>query len=777
MSPRNILSLWRRSFRFKLILITILSITLTVGVYSVVIYWRHAQAAESAQKERAERLAGLMAESLAHPMYEFNTVAVTAGVKALESHADIRRVRVIDSSGNLVVERGDSNQSTEILLTIRHNIMHDTGKKATQVGTIELAFSRSALDAELYRSLYETLIGGALMAIVTILAALWTFRSLTKPLTEIIGGLDQLAAGKTAISLPAVNRTDEFGRMANAMHRFRDAITERKRAEQAVRDNERRYLEELEDTVAQRTAQLAEAKEAAEAASLAKSSFVANMSHEIRTPLNAVLGLAKIIVREDKGRRSGETGARILEAGEHLLGVINDILDFSKIEAGKLLIDAQPFELARLVEKTAGLVRDRASAKNLKLHTDLSKDLPLWVCGDALRIEQILINLLSNAIKFTELGGVTISVSRVSGMIQFRIADTGIGMTPEQSGRLFQPFEQADSSTTRKFGGTGLGLAISRNLTIQMGGEISVTSRLGIGSIFSVLLPLPKADAGATQASQATGSRRLQGLRVLAAEDVELNRFVLEDLLMHEGASVVFVENGQEALDQITQRGARSFDVLLTDIQMPVMDGHELARQIRQHHAWLPVIGLTAHAMAEERDRCLESGMVAHVTKPIDDNKLVTAILQCCRTVVSDPGASALAPTETIQGAIAEAENLINWEALAKRYNGRSSFTDKLIGILLRTHSETPEKMRNAAAQGDLETMKFLAHTIKGIAGNLEASTLHTLAIEADHSAKDQQPDAVECTMKLAGALDELLDMLRQRNLRTQTGTVQATAE
>lgn len=763
---------WRSSFRFKLIIATVVLITLTVSIYSGLLYWHHARTSEISQKERATRLGSLLAESLALPMYEFNTLAVEAGVKALESHADVRRVRVSDSNGKVIVDRSNAAENGEILLTIQRPITHKTPKRVVDVGTIELAFSRSGLDADLYNALFETVIGGLLMAVATVCAALWAFRSLTHPLEEITHGLDQLAAGQTYISLPPLGRSDEFGRMTTAMHRFRDAIVERREAEQAVRETELRHRAELEQTVAQRTMQLAEAKEVAEAANRAKSAFVANMSHEIRTPLNAVLGLAKIIVRDDRNPKSVDTAKRILEAGEHLLGVINGILDFSKIEAGKMTIDPQPFELAAVVNKAAELIRERATLKRLELSVHLANDLPAWVRGDTLRVEQILINLLSNAVKFTERGEVSVAVmlSRETGQIMFRVADTGIGMNAEQLSRLFNAFEQADSSTTRKFGGTGLGLAISRSLAHQMGGDIQVESFLNVGSTFTVSLPLPTVAPQKGAPVMEVGGQRLKGLRILAAEDVELNRFVLEDLLTTEGAAVEFAENGLLALDILAAKGYAAFDLVLTDIQMPVIDGYELAKNVARAYPRLPVIGLTAHAMSDEREKCLACGMVAHVTKPIEEEQLVGTILQYCAPQ-GDAASRAIddAPETSPALGAHDTKHLIDWPALMRRYKGRTAFIEKLIGTLLRTHSDTPQKLREAVLRDDTETMKFLAHTLKGVSGNLEAGALHALA-KRIHSGDGEQRDAPALTLQLADALEELLQMLRAGLAAKDTG-------
>ncbi|HSD37406.1 MAG TPA: ATP-binding protein [Rhodocyclaceae bacterium] len=753
---------WRSSFRFKVILATIVLITLTVTIYSGLLYWHHARASETDQKERATRLASLLAESLALPMYEFNALAVEAGVKALASHADVRRVRVMDTTGKVLVDHGNAAEGGDVLLTIQKPISHKTPKRMLDVGTVELTFSRTGLEAELYNAMFETVIGGLLMAIATVCAALWAFRSLTRPLEEITNGLDQLAAGQTYITLPASGRSDEFGRMTTAMHRFRDALVERREAEEAIRESELRHRAELEQTVAQRTTQLAEAKEVAEAANRAKSAFVANMSHEIRTPLNAVLGLAKMIAREDSSPRSVDAANRILQAGENLLGVINEILDFSKIEAGKMLIDEQPFELALAVSRAVELVRDRAILKRLEFDAHIGTDLPAWVRGDRLRVEQILINLLSNAVKFTQRGEVSVAVSRSreSSDIVFRIADTGIGMSADQVNRLFSAFEQADSSTTRKYGGTGLGLVISRSLANQMGGDVSVESYVGAGSTFTLTLPLAEVSAQSRVPVAATRVQRLRGLRVLAAEDIELNRFVLEDLLTNEGATVDFAEDGQLALDRLTSKGASAYDLVLTDIQMPVMDGYELAQNITQTWPRLPVIGLTAHAMREEREKCLACGMVAHVIKPIDEDVLVATILQYC----NQPGevAAALPAQEVGEPPVHMAHDvrrLIDWDALMHRYKGRSAFIEKLIATLLRTHGETPQKLRDAVRSRDTEAMKFLAHTLKGVSGNLEAGELYALANRI-HSGEGEQNDAHVLTLELADALENLLTML-----------------
>ena len=374
--------------------------------------------------------------------------------------------------------------------------------------------------------------------------------------------------------------------------------------------------------------QLKIATEEAQKASEAKSVFLANMSHEIRTPLNAVLGLSRIGERGLPPDKTREMFERISKSGQHLLGVINDILDFSKIEAGMLIIESESFQLMATIEDAIGLVADRAQSKGLALKVTFSNDLPVWVDGSLMRLQQILINLLSNAIKFTGQGEVSLSVSRDSEMIRFRVSDTGIGMNQEELSRLFIPFEQADSSTTRKYGGSGLGLAISQNLAKLMGGVIEVESQAGRGTTFTLKLPLAESQPPAEKEKFTSDkdAKQLQGVRILAAEDVEMNRIILEDLLEEEGAQVVFCEDGKQALERLKDAGANDFDIVLMDVQMPIMDGYEATRRILKIAPDLPIIGLTAHALAEEREKCLSTGMVDHITKPIDPDVLIDAI-------------------------------------------------------------------------------------------------------------------------------------------------------
>lgn len=546
-------------------------------------------------------------------------------------------------------------------------------------------------------------------------------------------------------------------------------ITERKQAEAELKQH-RDHLEEL---VHSRTAELTVARNEAERLARAKSEFLANMSHELRTPLNGVLGMARIGARDNVGRASHETFVRILDSSAHLLGVINDILDFSKIDADKLSIENRPFALAGAIGNASSFVAGTAQQKGIRFEATVTASLPEWVTGDSQRLQQILVNLLSNAVKFTERGEVRLRVAGDGEDIYFKVIDTGIGMTEEQVARLFQPFEQADSSTTRKYGGTGLGLAISQNLARLMGGEITVDCAPGGGSSFTLRLPLPAtAPDLVVRAESVGGERRLAGLRLLAAEDVEVNRLILEDLLIHEGAHVIFAEDGQQALDRLEEAGVSAFDAVLMDVQMPVMNGLDAARRLREIAPALPVIGLTAHAFAEEREKCLAAGMVEHVTKPIDVDLLVAAILRHARPNGPIPSPTPQSQTShatfplkgressssSFKGEEVRREmGLVDWSGLRARYPGRQAFVTKLATIALSSEQETPAKLRAAAAQQDHVALAFIAHSLKGVGGNLMAQGVLELAARAESAARQCEPPAAMLAAELADQVEVLL--------------------
>ena len=397
---------------------------------------------------------------------------------------------------------------------------------------------------------------------------------------------------------------------------------------------------ELEQRVAQRTAALQTAMEAADAANRAKTAFLANMSHEIRTPMNAVLGMAYLALHSGLNERQRNYVQKIQTSATLLLSLVDDILDFSKVEAGRVEIEQTVFALADVLGQAQDIVGVRAAQKGLGLSFPLAGPVPTHLVGDPLRLGQVLINLCNNAVKFTEQGEVSCSIQALPtpepAMVQLRfsVRDTGIGMTPEQRALLFKPFSQADGSTSRRYGGTGLGLAISQRLVQLMGGQIEVDSQPGVGSCFWFELRLGVAEAvpAATDHELPQEPASLVGLRVLLVEDNEINQELALELLRNAGIEPTVAANGQEALRCLEQH---AFDGVLMDCQMPVMDGFEATRLLRADDRWrrLPVIAMTASARAIDRAEALAAGMDDHIAKPIDVEVLYSTIGRWMRPV------------------------------------------------------------------------------------------------------------------------------------------------
>lgn len=405
----------------------------------------------------------------------------------------------------------------------------------------------------------------------------------------------------------------------------------------------KRYEAELQRT----NAALVEAKLLSDAATAAKTEFLANMSHEIRTPMTAILGYADVLVDAgttlEERRDAAET---IRRNGNHMVSVINDILDVSKIEAGQLTIESVPCSPSEILSDVVDLLRLRAEAKKLSLTLDYRTPIPSRMVADPTRLRQILLNLVGNAIKFTHAGGVAIDVSFDGGdakrpTIVIQIRDSGIGMDAAALGRLFEPFSQGDTSTTRRYGGTGLGLSISRRLARLMGGDIEVTSEVNVGSTFRVRLPtgpidaalLGRPSAGAGPASApiaggATAPAELAGCRVLYAEDGPDNQRLITRFLEKSGAMVRLVENGREALEEVMRAasGGGAYDIVLMDMLMPEMDGYEATRQLRERGYRGPIVALSASAMSQDRQRCMESGCDWFASKPIRRDELIAAL-------------------------------------------------------------------------------------------------------------------------------------------------------
>jgi signal transduction histidine kinase/ActR/RegA family two-component response regulator len=397
--------------------------------------------------------------------------------------------------------------------------------------------------------------------------------------------------------------------------------------------NGRRYNRNLVESLRLRfesekaAKELKEAKEAAEAGSRAKSEFLAVMSHEFRTPVTGIIGMAELLLERVKDLRNQTYVQGLLQSSLTLRGILDDILDLAKVEAGNMEFESINFELDTLIEETGVIFEEVARKKGIRLETKLAKDLPKFVCGDPGRVRRVLHNLLSNAVKFTEKGGITLQATNMgtfSGRttIRFSVKDTGIGIPQDKCAKVFEPFSQADTSHTRRFGGTGLGLAISREFAERMGGTIRVVSTEGKGSTFWFTIPFEEGQ----ELAEVVADSPVHGLslsgRVLIAEDNESNRLMVREMLAEKDVICLEAENGEEAVQAV--EAGEIPDLILMDCRMPIMDGLEATRRIREWEdgkagdrpGRIPIVALTANATADDRASCIDAGMDDYLSKP-----------------------------------------------------------------------------------------------------------------------------------------------------------------
>ena len=379
------------------------------------------------------------------------------------------------------------------------------------------------------------------------------------------------------------------------------------------------------------------ARQKAEVASAAKSDFLAVVSHEIRTPMNAVISAANLLRRTRLDSRQREHVSMLIDAGDVLMGLLNDVLDFSKIEAGKMELESADMVVRERLATLGRLWEPRATANGVRLTLRIAPEVPAAVRTDPLRFQQILFNLLSNAVKFTERGEIVVAVDWDGDQLRVAVSDTGCGIPADRLAQVFNSFEQADVGTTRRHGGTGLGLSISRKLAELMGGQLTVSSREGEGSTFTLALPMTAVEgAAAGPQRQAETVDTLRGRSILAADDHEVNRRILTLLLEPHGCRLTLVENGAEALDAAS---TERFDAILMDMQMPVMDGLEATRRIRRGaiNGGTPIIALTANALDVHRSAWDAAGVHAFLTKPIDPVMLAGTLAEACAAARREP--------------------------------------------------------------------------------------------------------------------------------------------
>ena len=517
----------------------------------------------------------------------------------------------------------------------------------------------------------------------------------------------------------------------------------------------------MQDITAHRAAEEAmlAAKEAAEAANRTKSQFVANMSHEVRTPLNGLLGVAAMLLETDLNPEQRQLAELVLGSGQGLLAIVNDVLDFSKIEAGRVELEAIDFAVRPIVESVVELNAVRADEKGLKLATEIASGVPEVAHGDPLRFRQVLNNLLTNAIKFSDHGQIEIALEReehASGGVRLRcrVTDCGIGVAPEKQAHIFQPFSQADVSTSRQYGGTGLGLSICRQLVGLMGGEIGVESEPGHGATFWFTVNFTAAEnacAAAAKAPESTFEPQLS-LRVLLAEDSAINRLVATHQLRKFGCEVVSVENGLEAVEAMaTER----FDLVLMDCQMPVMDGYCATEEIRRREGvgrHTRIIALTANAMAGERERCLAFGMDGHLAKPFKRTDLFAVLTSYDHRLAEVPILNGYS------GPLDERK----LAALRKECGDEPGQYAEYIQFFLEDAEDVLRNFAAAETAANGELLHYAAHRLRGSALNFGAQHLAELCAEIEQFVTQQKvDDALAQVPGVRAELDRVVEALQ----------------
>jgi len=587
---------------------------------------------------------------------------------------------------------------------------------------------------------------GIVLIFVVLMAAAaisrFTMRLLARPLMLLQAGITSVRKGK--FEPIQVSRTgDEIEYLGESFNRMIDALAV---SQEEIRDHQ--VL--LEDRIRQRTQELERATHSALEASQAKSEFLANMSHELRTPMNGLLGMLDVVLDGGLGADQREQLETAQRCAYSLLGLLNDILDLSKIEAGKMVFEKIPFNVRALLADCVKSQAAKAAQKKIDLRFEADPKGRFDILGDPLRVRQIVANLLSNALKFTEKGSVVValrSLVEAGGrpLLEIQVRDTGSGIPADKLPAIFEKFTQADGSITRKYGGTGLGLAITRRLAEMHGGEVRVESQVGRGSTFTATLPCEFAPAAALDASAQKGEEMVQlspdpvSTRLLLVEDNLVNQKVVLAILRKKGFQIDVANHGGEALAKL-EEAQLPYGLILMDVQMPVMDGLEATRAIRRDARWdnVPIVAMTAHAMNGDRERCLQAGMDAYISKPVQPAHLVG-------TIEKHLGSRA---SQTVSRAANPPANAIERVLTDRLMNGDSELMTGMLQLFLQIAPERLEKLENAAARADSGTLATEAKMIGAAAEQLASRGLGECAERLERAASNGDFEQVKVDLE-----------------------------
>ncbi|MCA9213837.1 MAG: response regulator [Planctomycetales bacterium] len=646
------------SINTKLLLLAVVGVVVALAISSGALLSQNIKQIRRAKVEELSALADVLGSNVNAAIEFEDPVTATNLLSSLKQLPSVESAIVYDLKGRVFAtypadwkgalhEHGDDATESTGYLEIERPIKsyESDGESLEQIGSLVIRSNQGEIDQRVYDHIWLTAKILLVALAVSFYLSMVFQRSLSRPIAELVETARHVTGSQKFDRRAEKFGDDEHGKLCDAFNTMLDRIESDQRSLQKARD-------ELEIRVQQRTAELREAVEEARNANEAKSNFLANMSHEIRTPMTAVLGFADLLAESELDRETlREFLAAIRRNGEHLLAIINDILDVTKIEVGKIEIESISCSPHDLIQELIALFHPRASEKQIDLSMTYRNAVPLTIKTDPTRLRQILGNLIANAIKFTEVGEVRVTVEfdETRGKLICEVADSGCGIPHENFEKIFQPFTQSDETMTRKFGGTGLGLTISKQLAALLGGDIEFDSKVGVGTKFIVSIDagdvenVPRYQDISNNTTSQSRSKEpeidtpLAGLRVLLVEDGFDNQRFISFVLTRGGASVEVADNGAVGMEcaMLAWKEGRPFDVVLMDLQMPVMDGYTTTRVLREQEYPFPIVALTAHAMSHEHNRCIEIGCDAYATKPIIVDKLFETILSVCESVTS----------------------------------------------------------------------------------------------------------------------------------------------